>query len=88
MKIQSFYIFKLPSKKIISNNFNIDLTTSQARKNGMIVSIAENQAIRSLFHLQNRDYDIKELDNLFQEKKKIKNHLLRILKRYQKLKKE
>ena len=73
MKIQSFYIFKLPSKKIISNNFNIDLTTSQARKNGMIVSIAENQAIRSLFHLQNRDYDIKELDNLFQEKKKIKN---------------
>jgi len=48
------------------------MTISQSRKNGELIAIAENQAIRSLFDLQKRCYNPEEIDNLIVEKRKLK----------------
>lgn len=72
MKIQSFNILHLSSTRIIRSNYNIDVTINQARKNGELVAIAENQAIRTLFDLQHRSYDPQEIANLLTEKRKLK----------------
>ncbi len=55
------------------SNYNIDLTVKQARKNGELVSIGQNQAILSLFKLLGKNYNQYSLDALFEEKRKIKN---------------
>ena len=72
MKIQSFHVFRIPSSHIIRSNYNIEMSISQARKNGELIAIAENQAIRSLFDLQKRCYNPEEIDNLIVEKRKLK----------------
>jgi len=71
-KIQSFYILHLSSSRVIRSNYNIDVTISQARKNGELVAVAENQAVRTLFDLQHRDYDPLEIAGLLVEKRKLK----------------
>ena len=73
MKIQSFYIFRFNSGRIIRHNYNIELTVNESRCNNEIVSIAENQTIRSLFQLRGRSYDPNEIYELFKEKRKLKN---------------
>jgi hypothetical protein len=72
LKIQSFYTYHIKSSRIIRSNFNIYLDIQQARKNGEIVSVAENQVIRSIFDIQKRKYDIEEINNLLIEKRKLK----------------
>jgi len=72
-KQQSFYVLKISSTRIRESNYNIKLSLSQARKNGEVVSIAENQVIKSLFSIQNRKYDSDEIKELFINKRKIKN---------------
>ena len=71
-KIQSFYILHLSSSRVIRSNYNIDVTINQARKNGELISVAENQAIRTLFDLQHRNYDPLEIAGLLAEKRKLK----------------
>ena len=71
-KIQSFYILHLSSSRVIRSNYNIDVSISQARKNGELVAVAENQAIRTLFDLQHRNYDPLEIAGLLVEKRKLK----------------
>ncbi len=73
MKIQSFYIYRFTSGRIIRHDYQIELDIQEARRNGEIVSIAENQAFRSLFKLQGREYHPEEIEELFEEKRKIKN---------------
>ena len=72
MKIQSFYTLHLSSSRVIRSNYNIDVTINQARKNGELISVAENQAIRTLFDLQHRNYDPLEIAGLLTEKRKLK----------------
>ena len=71
-KIQSFYILHLSSSRVIRSNYNIDVSINQARKNGELVAVAENQAIRTLFDLQHRNYDPLEIAGLLVEKRKLK----------------
>jgi len=71
-KIQSFYILHLSSSRVIRSNYVIDVGISQARKNGELVTVAENQAIRTLFDLQHRSYDPLEIVSLLTEKRKLK----------------
>ena len=55
------------------SNYNINLTLKQARKNGELVSIGQNQAILSLFRILGKTYNQYSLNTLFEEKRKIKN---------------
>jgi len=71
-KIQSFYILHLSSSRVIRSNYNIDVSINQARKNGELVAVAENQAVRTLFDLQHRNYDPLEIAGLLVEKRKLK----------------
>ena len=72
MKIQSFYTLHLSSSRVIRSNYVIDVTINQARKNGELVAVAENQAIRTLFDLQHRNYNPQEITNILAEKRKLK----------------
>jgi hypothetical protein len=53
----------------ISKN-NINLSINDARKNGEIVSIGNNQTIRSIFKIRGKEYSQEEIDFLFDQKKK------------------
>ena len=73
MKKQSlFYIFKFSSERLKVHNFNVDLTISQARLNGELVSIAQNQTILSVLRIQGREFDVDKLHQLVYENRKLK----------------
>lgn len=72
MKKQNlFYIFKLPSGIIRKNNYKIELSIEQSRKNGEIISLNNNQVIQSILRLRNQEFNSENLKNLFIEKKKL-----------------
>ena len=72
-KIQSFYVFKFTSNRVRNAKYNINIDTKEARRNGELVSVAQNQVIETIMRLQGRTYDPYEISSLFVEKKKIKN---------------
>jgi hypothetical protein len=72
-KLQSFWIYKLETKNLKKNNFNITLNLDDARLNGQVVSLGDNQVLRSLRQLKNKPFDENVLNKLLLEKKKIKN---------------
>jgi hypothetical protein len=72
-KLQQYYIIKTTSTRLKNSNYKIDLTLTQARENGEVVSVGESQLIRSLFYLQGKIKNKEAVDSLFTEKKKLKS---------------
>lgn len=70
---QQFYIYKFSSNRIKKSNYDINININDARKNGELITINQNQVIMSLFNLQGRKFDKDCINNLFLEKRKIKN---------------
>lgn len=70
---QQFYLYKFSSGRIIKANYNIKINIDEARKNGELITVGQNQAIMSLFDLQGKTFDREYIDRLFSEKRKIKN---------------
>ena len=71
-KIQSFYVFKFSSNRVKNAHYKINIDLKEARRNGEVISVSQNQVIESLFRIQNREYDTEEIKKLFDSKKKLK----------------
>ena len=56
----------------MQDNYDIQITPWQARKNGELVSIGDSQMLRSLREITGKGKDIEELEFLVQQKKKLK----------------
>ena len=63
-KIQQFYILKFTSGRIRNAKYNINITLEEARKNGEVVSVAENQVIDSLLKMQGRTFEPDEIKKI------------------------
>ena len=72
-KLQQYYIFKFDSKRLMKDNYDIQLNPWQARKNGELVSIGDSQMLRTLRDITGRQNSINDLQELLERKKNLKH---------------
>lgn len=73
IKLQQYNVFKITTSRLLESNFKIDdFTVAQARLNGELVQIGDNQVFRMIRKVKNIDVDYKKLNTLVKERNKIK----------------
>lgn len=72
-KNQQFYILKFDSTRLKQNNYSIDISFKEAKKNGEVITINNSQLLRTIFSYKKREFDQNELDSLVKESKRVKN---------------
>jgi hypothetical protein len=73
IKLQQYYVFKIATSRISENNNNIkNFTVSQARLNGELVQIGDNQVFRMLRKIKKTNVDTYKVNKLIKDKNKIK----------------
>lgn len=68
LKQRQFYVLKFSSNRLKEFNYNINITLEQARKNNELIAIADNQVLRSIRQILNKDIDYIFLENLINKK--------------------
>jgi hypothetical protein len=74
-RLQQYQIFKINSSRLKKNNYSLNLSVTQGRKNGEVVSIGDSQMLRSLRFLKNQTNNEEEIHDLMIQRKKIKHKL-------------
>lgn len=73
IKLQQYHIFKITTSRLNESDFNIsDFSVNQARLNGELVQIGDNQVFRMLRKIKNYDTDQLKLNMLIEEKSILK----------------
>lgn len=73
IKLQQYYVFKISTSRLQESNYNINnLTVAQARLNGEIVQIGDNQVFRTLRSMRSQKTDSSLLSSLFEERNQLK----------------
>jgi hypothetical protein len=73
VKLQQYYVFKITTSRLNESGCSIEsLTVAQARLNGEIVQIGDNQVFRSIRSIRNSDVDLSKLDELVKERNQFK----------------
>jgi hypothetical protein len=73
VKLQQYLVYKLNTQRLRNGNYNIKLDLNQARKNGELISIGDSQMLRSLRWIKNIENSQDKINDLLQEKKRLKN---------------
>lgn len=71
LKLQQFLIYKFSTNRLAKSNYNININMKQARKNDELISLADNQVLRSIRKIRGVNIDFNLLDALFYERKRI-----------------
>lgn len=74
-RLQQYQIFKLNSSRLKKNNYVLELTIDQGRRNGEVVSLGDSQMLRSLRTLKNQTNQEEKIHELIQLRKKLKNKI-------------
>lgn len=73
IKLQQYYVFKLTTSRIAEFDYNIeDLTVSQARLNGELVQIGDNQVFRMIRKIKHTETDFESLNSAIKERNELK----------------
>lgn len=70
-KLQQFYVLKFNSGRLKKDNYNINITIKAARKNNELIALGDNQVLRSIRKIKNKDIDFDFINSLFKERRKI-----------------
>ena len=71
------FVYKVSTNTLDELNYQIDdLTFDRARSSNLIVSLADNQMLRSIRDIQKRDIDFKAVSDLYKERKIEKANLI------------
>ncbi len=70
-KLQQFYVLKFNSSRLYKDNYNINITMKTARKNGELISLGDNQVLRSIRKIKGKDIDFDFINSLFRERRKL-----------------
>ncbi|RYI30593.1 hypothetical protein EVU96_09260 [Bacillus infantis] len=74
IKLQQYSIFKITTSRLLENKFNIpDFSVQQARLNGELVQIGDNQVFRMIRKVLKKETDIERLNNLISKRDEIKS---------------
>jgi hypothetical protein len=71
-KLQQYYIFKITTSKLKRKNYNFNLSITEARHSGELVSIGDSQMLRSLREIKGQTVNNELILNLVLEKRRIK----------------
>lgn len=71
-KLQQFYIYSLQSKNLKRENYKINTSISEARKNDYLISLGESQLIRTIRDVKDLEFSPEKLAELWQKRAKIK----------------
>lgn len=70
-KLQQFYVLKFNSGRLKKDNYNININIKTARKNGELIALGDNQVLRSIRKIKNREVDFDFINELFKERRRI-----------------
>lgn len=68
-KLQLFYVYKFTSARLKEYNYDIKITVNEARLNGELVSIGDNQVLRTIRKITNSQYTQEKIISLEEQKK-------------------
>ena len=72
-KLQQYNIFKFSSTRLRKSKYNISLTIPESRGNAELVSLGDSQLLQSLREIKGLPDNQEQIDNLFLERKRIRN---------------
>lgn len=72
-KLRLFYIYKFESARLKEYNYNITITSVEARQNGELVSVGDSQVLRTIRKIQKTNFTNEKIDSLKEQKNKLKN---------------
>lgn len=70
-KLQQFYVLKFNSGRLKKNNYNINITIKTAKKNNEIISLGDNQVLRSIRRIKGKVVDFDFINDLFKERRRL-----------------
>ncbi len=70
-KLQQFYVLKFKSGRLKKDNYNVNITIKNARKNDELIALGDNQVLRSIRKIKNKDTDFDFINSLFKERRKL-----------------
>ena len=70
-KLQQFYVLKFNSSRLKKCNYDIKIDIKTARKNDEIISLGDNQVLRSIRKIKVRNIDFDFMNGLFKEGRKL-----------------
>jgi hypothetical protein len=70
---RQFYTYKFKSSRLKEFKYNIQLTFEEALEYGEVIALFDNQMLRSIRQIHNRDLDNEQLDILLSEKEYLKH---------------
>ena len=69
---RQFYTMKFKSSRLKEYEYNFDLTFEEAQENGEIIALADNQILRSIRDIQNKQVDLIQIEEWYAERDKLK----------------
>lgn len=73
MNNKQFFTFKFKSSRLKEFNYDISLTFDEAQEYGEVISLFDNQILRSIRDIHNRHIDYRYLNSLYKEISILKN---------------
>jgi hypothetical protein len=75
-----FYTMKFKSLRLKQFDYDIKITPREARENGEMISVFDNQFLRSIRKIKGQKFDEHELEELINKKNKLRNKLRKLSK--------
>jgi hypothetical protein len=72
-KLQSFFVLKLKTNRLKSSNYKINLSLSEARRNGESVRLGDSELLRKIREIRGQEFAQETLDVLLAQKKLLGN---------------
>lgn len=72
-KMNLFYVLKLHTSTIMENNGIVELNFKDCKNNGSIISLGDNQVLKFIRRINNKEFDKEKLDELISIRTKLKN---------------
>lgn len=72
-KMDLFNILKLNTSYIVANNYSINITYQEAKKNNIVVSLGDNQLLKFIRQIKGLSFDKTLVDDLYKERNYLKS---------------
>lgn len=69
---RQLYTMKFKSSRLKEYDYNIALTPQQAKTNGELIALSDNQILRSIRKITNKEIDYEKIEQWYQERDKLK----------------
>ena len=72
-KMNLFHILKLNTSYIVANDYEINLTFNEAKKENIVVALGDNQLLKFIRQVRNQEFDKEAIDELYERRNYLKS---------------